>query len=285
MNVMGSAWQVHSSLDSWKEEDAAKRGNAKNPDAEKSSKLPSENENREQKRSGEELSKTEKTKEEKFSNKQKQPLERYLDGLLERRREKEAAFEEMKKEQEVQKEEEDKRFREMFFEKTKDMEVMDETPSDFAINKKKIAGMFGIRSEAVRLSELGQAADLLDSGISILKSELHMDSVWKKRHGLWQQKDEAREKERKQSEQRLFETEAETIRRYEALQKNISAVRKMKMTNKEQRMEDDRPKSIYEQAAVQNSFQKFYKHSSLNHQLSGLQRARQYGRLKVDTRY
>lgn len=285
MNVMGLAWQVHSSLDSWKEEEAAKRGNAKNPDAEKSSKLPSENENREQKGAGEELSKTEKTKEEKISDKQKPPLERYLDGLLERRREKEAAFEEMKKEQEVQKEEEDKLFREMFFEKTKDMEVMDETPSDFAINKKKLSGMFGIRSEAARLSELGQAADLLDSGISILKSELHMDSVWKKRHGLWQQKNETKGKERKQLEQRLFETEAETIRRYEALQKNISAVRKMKMTNKEQRMEDARPKSIYEQAAVRNSFQKFYKYSSLNHQLSGLQRARQYDRLKVDTWY
>lgn len=285
MNVMGLAWQVHSSLDSWKEEEAVQRGNAKNPDAEKSPKLPLENENREQKSSGEEISETERTKKEKTSDDQKSPLERYLDGLLERRREKEAAFEERKKEQEVRKEEEDKLFREMFFEKTKDMEAMDETPFDHAINKKKISGMFGIRSEAARLSELGQTADLLDSGISILKSELHMDSVWKKRHGLWQKKNEAKGKESKQLEQRLFETEAETIRRYEALQKNIRTVRKMKMTNKEQRMEDARPKSIYEQAAARNSFQELYKHSSLNHQLSGLQRARQYGRLKVDTLY
>ena len=287
MNVTGLAWQVYSDPEAFRKNESAGYGCLEEPETKAVKKKPFAEENKAQEiddAPGDELA----------SSGQQTPLERYFDGLLEKRKQKEADLQEKQKEQELQKQElrseaekqeKDRLLEEMLFHDRKDVTASEaeDNPLDAAFNKKRLYRMFGVHSEAAKLSGLHGIAVDLSSVISILESEQHMDSAWKKRHGLWQKKNEMKEREKKHLEQRLFETEAETLRRYESLQKNIRAIQKMKMTNGEQRREESRPKSVYERTPGQNRLGELQRQSALKKQLSALWRAGQYGRLTVDT--
>lgn len=227
------------------------------------------------------------------SENQESPWSEYFEKLDEKQKEKEVFLQEQQKEQEfrkqrmeseIQKKQKKVLLEESVLQKTEEdsKESSREYPLASAINKKKVSKIFGIRSEAVHLAGICQMADGLISGISILKSEQETDYAFGRKFGHEEKRTDSRKREMERLERKLLEAETETVKRYEALLKNIQAVQKMKMTNGEQEAEDARPKTLYEQIAARNQNQKLLRQSAVNRRFRGFQRAEQYGRLKVN---